>query len=63
MHITTRRWNKKEQKHTTNDHGVRMGLCTGKHFARPNPDFFQKRVLSLFEKKMNELNLTEIFSS
>ncbi|MCS3800563.1 hypothetical protein [Niastella sp. OAS944] len=54
MRITARRWKKKEQMHKTNDHGVRMGLCTGKHFARPNPDFFQKKVLNLLEKKLLE---------
>lgn len=56
MGITARRWKKKEQLHKTNDHGVRMGLCTGKHFARPNPDFFQKKVLNLLEKKILEQN-------
>ena len=56
MRITARRWKKKEQLHKTNDHGVRLGLCTGKHFARPNPDFFQKKVLNLLEKKLLEQN-------
>jgi hypothetical protein len=56
MRITTRRWKKKEELHKTNDHGVRMGLCTGKHFARPNPDFFQKKVLDEFNKKLIELD-------
>lgn len=56
MRITDRRWKKKEQLHKTNDHGVRLGLCTGKHFARPNPDFFQKKVLNLLEKKLLEQN-------
>lgn len=55
MRVTTRRWKKKEQLRRTNDHGVRMGLCTGKHFARPNPEYFQRRVLESLEKKLVEL--------
>jgi hypothetical protein len=63
MRITARRWKKKEQLHKTNDHGVRMGLCTGKHFARPNPDFFQKKVLNLLEKKLLEQNRKNVIIS
>lgn len=63
MRITARRWKKKEQLHKTNDHGVRMGLCTGKHFSKPNPAFFQKKVLGLFEKKMEEMNKKEVVGS
>jgi hypothetical protein len=55
MRITAHRWKKKEKLHKTNDHGVRMGLCTDKHFARPNPAFFQKKVLGMFEKRLNEI--------
>ena len=54
MRITTRRWKKKEYRFKTNGHGDRMGLCTGKHFSKPNPAFFQKKVLSMFEKKLKE---------
>lgn len=54
MRITARRWKKKEQQHKTNDHGVRMGLCTEKHFARPNPVFFQKKVLDMFALRLKE---------
>lgn len=57
MRITALRWKKKEQLHKTNDHGVRMGLCTGKHFARPNPSFFQKKVLDALDKKLIEIDL------
>jgi hypothetical protein len=52
MRITTRRWMKKEQQQRTNAHGNRMGLHTGKHFSKPNPEFFQKKVLEMFEKKL-----------
>jgi hypothetical protein len=55
MRITSRRWKKKEQQFKTNGHGDRMGLCTGKHFSKPNPLYFQKKVLGLLEIKLNEL--------
>jgi hypothetical protein len=52
MRITTKRWLKKEQQHKTNSHGNRMGLHTGKHFSKPNPVFFQRRVLDGLEEKL-----------
>lgn len=57
MRITTRRWKKKEQLQRTNAHGCRMGLHTGKHFSKPNPDFFQKKVLLSLDKKLVEIDL------
>ncbi len=60
MRITARRWKKKEQLQRTNDHGVRMGLCTGKHFARPNPGFFQRKVLESLEEKLVKHKLRNI---
>ncbi|OQP43025.1 hypothetical protein A4H97_12830 [Niastella yeongjuensis] len=53
MRVTTRRWLKKEQLQKTNSHGIRMGLHTGKHFSKPNPEFFQRKVLDSLEKKLN----------
>jgi len=53
MRVTTRRWLKKEQMKKTNSHGIRMGLHTGKHFSKPNPEFFQRKVLDALEKKLN----------
>jgi hypothetical protein len=52
MRVTTRRWLKKEQLQKTNSHGIRMGLHTGKHFSKPNPEFFQRKVLDALNKKL-----------
>lgn len=52
MRVTTRRWLKKEQLKKTNSHGIRMGLHTGKHFSKPNPEFFQRKVLDALNKKL-----------
>jgi len=54
MRITSRRWKEKEQLQQTNSHGNRMGLHSGKHFCKPNPIYFQKKVLDLFHKKLME---------
>jgi hypothetical protein len=56
MRITARRWKKKEQLHRTNDHGDRMGICTGKHFSKPNPSYFQKKVLMELEMKLMKMD-------
>lgn len=55
MKLTTRRWKQKEQTRQTNARGDRMGLSTGKHFAKPNPEFFQQKVLSKYQRRLNEL--------
>ncbi len=53
MRVTTKRWLKKEQLQKTNMHGIRMGLHTGKHFSKPNPEFFQRKVLDALNKKLH----------
>jgi len=58
MRVTTRRWLKKEQLKKTNSHGIRMGLHSGKHFSKPNPEFFQRKVLDSLEKKLNSHQLS-----
>ena len=55
MRITSRRWKKKEEKRKLNSSGRRMGLHTDKHFSKPNPDFFQKRIVEFYERKCAEL--------
>lgn len=57
MRLTTRRWNRKHRKGVRNRNGLVMDLQTDKHFAKSNPGSFQERVLSLYERKLIELNL------
>jgi hypothetical protein len=56
MKVTTSRWNKKEGEQRVNVAGRRMGLHTNKHFSKPNPQYFQKTILELFEKRCREMN-------
>ena len=55
MTLTSKRWKQKEVKRRQNARGDRMGLSTGKHFARPNPEFFQRKILGLYQKKLREI--------
>jgi hypothetical protein len=54
MRLTAKRWKKKEEQQKVNSKGNRMGLSTGKHFAKPNPVFFQEKIVSRYVDKLNE---------
>jgi hypothetical protein len=54
LRLTTRRWKQKEQEGRVNMKGGRMGLSTGKHHAKPNPVFFQEKILNMYTDKLNE---------
>lgn len=53
--ITADRWRKKETTGALNKKGMRMSLITGKHYARPNPQLFQRRILRAYRDKIEEL--------
>lgn len=55
MKVTTKRWQKKEQKRCLNIKGDVMGIKTGKHFCKPNPVFFQEKILTRYRYKLKEL--------
>ncbi len=55
MRMTTRRWRKKEQLGKRNYEGKEMALVTGKHYAWSNPDSFQEKIVTLYNKKLAEL--------
>lgn len=63
MRITTRRWQEKEQLQKTNSHGNRMGMSAGKHFSKPKPEFFQRRVLESLEKKLMKMDGRAVISN
>jgi hypothetical protein len=52
--LTAKRWSIKEEKHQLNMRGNRMALKTGKHFSKPNPAFFQEKLLNRYRKNMNQ---------
>jgi hypothetical protein len=53
--LTARRWKNKEEKGKKNQKGIMMGLITGRHFAKSNPDNFQAKVLRQYEQKTSEI--------
>jgi hypothetical protein len=54
--VTARRWKKKEDRGDLNLSGFRMSLQCGKHFARPNPEIFQQKILVRYQRKIKELS-------
>jgi hypothetical protein len=54
--VTASRWKKKEDRGDLNLRGLRMSLQCGKHFARPNPEIFQQKVLTRYQRKIKELS-------
>jgi hypothetical protein len=54
MELTTSRWRKKEKRKKLNMRGGRMGLKTDQHYCKPNPVFFQAKVLSSYQNRLNE---------
>lgn len=56
MKLTARRWTRKELRGKRNAKGNHMGLRSGKHIARPNPAYFQQKVLLLYDNKLKEID-------
>lgn len=52
--LTARRWQKKEDRGTLNEKGNKLSLKTGKHFSRPNPEMFQKKILTVYADRLAE---------
>lgn len=55
MKLTEHRWIEKENNMKLNKSGQRIGLRIGKHFCKPNPEFLQKKILSRYQSKLEEL--------
>jgi len=61
--LTSRRWKKKEVQQKLNAKGNRMGLKTAKHYSKPNPQFFQEKILMLYRSKLHEYDIREVVVS
>jgi len=55
MQITDKRWQKKVQRNKKNDKGFSIGMMVSKHFSKPNPVFFQDKILEMYSDKVNKL--------
>ena len=56
MRLTQKRWEEKERKNKRNIKGLPLSLRVGKHFGRPNPDHFQKKVLNMYAQQLKRLH-------
>jgi hypothetical protein len=55
MRVTEKRWLLKEKKHKLNMKGEPMSFRISKHFARPNPEHFQKKILACYRGKLENM--------
>ncbi|MES2111500.1 MAG: hypothetical protein V4577_22270 [Bacteroidota bacterium] len=55
MKITGGRWLKKTQQKKLNNHGIVMGMHTGKHFAKPDPKNFQNKLLTRYQYRVDRI--------
>jgi predicted nucleotidyltransferase len=55
MRITAGRWQKKTIDKKLNNHGMVLGMVTGKHQAKPDPKNFQNKLLAKYELKVSRL--------
>jgi len=53
--LTDRRWKQKAERGDVNGKGDPMALQCGEHYSRPNPEFFQQRILGRFQKRVREV--------
>ena len=56
MKLTSKRWDLKSSLNKKNIKGLLLSLHTGKHFSKPGPDIFQKKLLDRYE-----ICLAEVF--
>lgn len=55
MHLTDIRWRKKLAHNRRNSKGVAIGMLVDKHFAKPYPGFFQDKIISMYQTKLDVL--------
>ena len=55
MKITAKRWNKKTRMRKLNARGTVMSMQAGRHFAKPDPEKFQVRLIERYEQKILSL--------
>jgi len=53
--ITERRWKKKTERGDLNLKGDPMSLQCSLHFSRPNPEIFQRKVLTRYYRRLKEM--------
>jgi len=55
MNQTARSWNAKTRSDKRNSKGMVLSMHIGKHFSKPNPEIFQKRLLQRYEHSLADI--------
>jgi predicted nucleotidyltransferase len=55
MKVTAGRWNQKTQQKRLNNHGILLAMAVDKHYAKPDPQNFQYKLISRYETKVAQL--------
>jgi len=55
MKMTEKSWNNKTSLNKKNSKGMLLSMHIGKHFSKPNPEIFQKRLLLRYEKTVTDI--------
>jgi hypothetical protein len=55
MNKTAKSWNSKTRANKKDSKGMLMSMHIGKHFSKPNPDIFQKKILQRYETSLSDI--------
>jgi len=55
MNLTISRWKKKTEQHRKNMRGILLGMDAGVHYAKPEPKYFQEKIVERYHSKTGEL--------
>jgi hypothetical protein len=55
LKISAKRWLKNIQLKKLNDKGIIMGMDAGKHHSKPDPQFFQDKLIGKYQNKVSQL--------
>jgi hypothetical protein len=55
MNLTGKSWDSKTRSKKRNSKGLVLSMHIGKHFSKPNPEIFQKRLLQRYEMSLADI--------
>ena len=55
MNLTGKTWNSKTLANKRNSKGMVLSMHIGKHFSKPSPDVFQKKLLQRYENSLADI--------
>jgi hypothetical protein len=55
LKISAKRWLKSVILKKLNDKGIIMGMDTSKHYSKPDPQFFQDKLIGKYQNKVSQL--------